>query len=1170
MLQLDCVSKSYTTGSFTQVALDEVSLAFRDNEFVSILGPSGSGKTTMLNVIGGLDHFDSGDLVIDGISTKEFKDRDWDAYRNNRIGFVFQSYNLIPHQTILANVELALTLSGVSPAERRKRARKALEDVGLGEHVDKRPSQLSGGQMQRVAIARALINDPEILLADEPTGALDSATSVQVMDLLREVAADRLVIMVTHNPELARQYSTRIVELADGRICSDTDPYRPSPEDMRSAAATRYTSMGFLTALTLSFNNLMTKKGRTIMTAFAGSIGIIGIAAILALANGVNAYIQEVEESTLSVYPLQIMSSGFDVSSMLVDLRGTTDNASGEGSGDESVKGEDRVGERRMVTSMFGSVGKNDLAALKTYLDGNGGDIQKHVQAIEYKYGVVPYLFTTEKNGDVRQVNPDTTFSAFGFGASSSSLFTSSSAFSSNVFSQMPSDLSLVQDQFDVKAGHWPQAHDELVLVLSRNGKIADIMSYTMGLRDHDELEDMVTKLVNEEEFEAPTDERSFTYDELMSPEFVAVPLALTYAYEDEFGVWTSKAEDQEYMKSIVRDGLKLHIVGIVQAKEDVDATSLTQGIYYTSGLTRWLMDQAASSRIVRDQLAEPTKNVISGKSFEAEAKERGKEGNFDMDSLFSIDEGKMKDAFKVDANGLDFSNMDFSGLDFSSLASAFDLSSMNSGLDLSGMALPAMDFSGLSGLDFSDVSFDMSGIDLSGIELSDLLDPDVLATLAPYFERIDVAKLMEGVTPTVDTAKIRLAVAEAIQGLGPYLGEHRSSITSVDSMRQAIHDYFAQDALRQKLREGAVGAVTFSDADKARMTQNLMNQMKEVELTEDEKQRIGERTQEVASKLAAQVAGQFAEKMASQLESKLSQALGQTLGSTMQAYMEQVMTAVMTQLGTRMQEQLTGALSTSMQQAMGSVMERMMQQMADVFSVDEKAFAEAFEFKMDEKELSQLMSTLMSTERTSYDKNLVKLGYTSIDKPSEIDIYPVNFDSKAEVTKVLDDYNNRMREEDEGKVITYTDVVGALMTSVTDIVNMISYVLIAFVAISLIVSSIMIGVITYISVLERKKEIGILRSIGASKRDVSRVFNAETVIEGFVSGVMGVTITAIACIPANIIVEQIHGIHDIARLPVGAAIILIGISVFLSFIAGLIPSSKAAKADPVEALRSE
>ncbi|MEE1160241.1 MAG: ABC transporter ATP-binding protein, partial [Atopobiaceae bacterium] len=368
MLQLDCVSKSYTTGSFTQVALDEVSLAFRDNEFVSILGPSGSGKTTMLNVIGGLDHFDSGDLVIDGISTKEFKDRDWDAYRNNRIGFVFQSYNLIPHQTILANVELALTLSGVSPAERRKRARKALEDVGLGEHVDKRPSQLSGGQMQRVAIARALINDPEILLADEPTGALDSATSVQVMDLLREVAADRLVIMVTHNPELARQYSTRIVELADGRICSDTDPYRPSPEDMRSAAATRYTSMGFLTALTLSFNNLMTKKGRTIMTAFAGSIGIIGIAAILALANGVNAYIQEVEESTLSVYPLQIMSSGFDVSSMLVDLRGTTDNASGEGSGDESVKGEDRVGERRMVTSMFGSVGKNDLAALKTYL----------------------------------------------------------------------------------------------------------------------------------------------------------------------------------------------------------------------------------------------------------------------------------------------------------------------------------------------------------------------------------------------------------------------------------------------------------------------------------------------------------------------------------------------------------------------------------------------------------------------------------------------------------------------------------------------------------------------------------------------------------------------------------------------------------------------------------
>ena len=1168
MLQLERVSKSYTTGTFTQVALDEVSLAFRDNEFVSILGPSGSGKTTMLNVIGGLDHFDSGDLVIDGISTKRFKDRDWDAYRNNRIGFVFQSYNLIPHQTILANVELALTLSGVSPAERRDRARKALEDVGLGDHVDKRPSQLSGGQMQRVAIARALINDPEILLADEPTGALDSTTSVQVMDLLREVAADRLVIMVTHNPDLARQYSTRIVELADGCIRSDTDPYMPAPEDMRNASPTRYTSMGFLTALSLSFNNLMTKKGRTIMTAFAGSIGIIGIAAILALANGVNAYIQDVEESTLSVYPLQIMSSGFDFTSMLVDLQGTT-GEEGE-AGENATQNKELVGERRMVTSMFGSVGKNDLAALKTYLDGNGGNIQKHVQAIEYKYGVVPYLYTVEKDGDVRQVNPDTTFSAFGLGASSSSLFASSSFFSSNVFSQLPSDLSLFEDQFDVRAGRWPQGNDELVLVLSRNGTIADVMSYAMGLRDHAELEDMVSKLVNEEEFEAPTDERSFTYDELMKPEFVAVPLSRTFAYEDEYGVWTSKIDDKEYMKGLVKDGLKLHIVGIVQAKEDVDATSLSQGIYYTSDFTHWLMDQAASSRIVQDQLADPTKNVISGKTFDAEAKERGQNSDFDMGSLFSIDENKMKDAFKIDSDGMDFSNMDFSGMDFSNLASALDFSSIGANMDLSGMSLPEMDLSGLSGMDFSDISFDMSGIDLSGLEMSDLMAPEVLATLAPYFDKIDVAKLMEGVNPTVDSAKIRLAVMDAMQGLGPYMRDRRSSITDEDSMRQVIRDYFAQDSVRQTLREGAIGAVTFSDADRARLAQNLMDQMKDVELSAEEKQKLGETTQEIASKLAAQVAGQFAEKMSSQLEAKLSQALGQTLATALQTYMEQAMTTVMTQLGASMQEQLTDALSTTMQQAMGSMMERMMQQMADVFHVDEKAFAEAFQFKMDQKELSQLMMTLMSTERTSYDNNLVKLGYASKDKPSEIDVYPVNFDSKAAVTQVLDEYNDRMRTEDEGKVITYTDVVGALMSSVTEIVNMISYVLIAFVAISLIVSSIMIGVITYISVLERKKEIGILRSIGASKRDVSRVFNAETVIEGFVSGVMGVSITAIGSIPANIIVEEIHDVPNIARLPFGAAIILIFISIFLSFIAGLIPSRKAAKADPVEALRSE
>ena len=431
MLQLEHIRKSYTTNSFTQVALDDVCVAFRDNEFVSILGPSGSGKTTLLNVIGGLDHFDSGDLLIDGISTREYRDRDWDAYRNNRIGFVFQSYNLIPHQTILANVELALTLSGVSAAERRERARKALEDVGLGEHVDKRPSQLSGGQMQRVAIARALINDPEILLADEPTGALDSHTSVQVMDLLRTVAADRLVIMVTHNPDLAHQYSTRIVELTDGRICADSDPFLPGADDLRDAKPARRTSMSFLTALSLSFNNLMTKKGRTLMTAFAGSIGIIGIAAILALANGVNAYIHEVEEDTLSVYPLQIMSSGFDMTSMIVDVESETEVAiETQKSGEE--KG--TVRETRMVTNMFSRVGKNDLASLKEYLDANGGGINSYVQDIEYLYGVVPYIYDLTDEGKVRQVNPDTAFNALGFGNSSSSLMASSSSFSTNVF----------------------------------------------------------------------------------------------------------------------------------------------------------------------------------------------------------------------------------------------------------------------------------------------------------------------------------------------------------------------------------------------------------------------------------------------------------------------------------------------------------------------------------------------------------------------------------------------------------------------------------------------------------------------------------------------------------------------------------------------------------------
>ncbi len=1156
MLQLDHICKSYTTGTFTQIALDNVSLAFRDNEFVSILGPSGSGKTTLLNVVGGLDHFDSGDLLIDGISTKEYKDRDWDTYRNNRIGFVFQSYNLIPHQTVLSNVELALTLSGVSPAERKQRARKALEDVGLGDHVDKRPSQLSGGQMQRVAIARALINDPEILLADEPTGALDSTTSVQVMDLLRQVASDRLVIMVTHNPDLAREYSTRIVELADGRIRSDTNPFVPNAADMRSAKPPRLTSMSFLTALALSFNNLMTKKGRTIMTAFAGSIGIIGIAAILALANGVNAYIAEVEEDTLSVYPLQITSSGFDITSMMVDARGEMSNddaPSQDGSTTEVVL----IKEQRTVGRVFGSVGKNDLATLKEYLDDNGGGINDYVQDIEYLYGVIPQIFTIEKDGDVRQVNPDNTFASLGIGGSTSAVFSSAaSRFSTNVFSELPSDLSLLQSQYYVKAGRWPKSRDELVVVLSMNGKVIDFVSYALGLREYSELEDMVRKFSEQEEYQAPTDERSYTYKQLMARTFRVVPASQFYEYEPDFNVWTSKQTDEEYIKQLVGNAQELRIVGVVSPKEDVEATTITQGIYYTSDLTKWLMQQAADSTIVKEQLANPSINVMSGKSFDAEAKER--RSDIDMGSLFSIDQSKLANAFKIDASALNLS-----GLDLSGMSGAMDLS----GMDLSTIDMPQLDLSQINLSDLSGLQFDFSDLDLSGINMDELLTPEVMASLMPYFSNVDAAGILDGVTPTIDYGAVQQAVVAVVAGLPQYLQDNPPDLQNPQSVYAAVSEYMAQPQVRATLMEGMVKAVSFDQANREKLAANLRAQMKTAydDLSDEERASMDKATEEVAAKLAGQVADQLSEKLAGQIQEQLATTLGQALGSMLQSFLAQAMGTYMTGMASALQTQLSGALGESMSGMFSSL------DFANMFSLDKDSFADAFKMNMDQQQLTELLTTLMTTERTSYENNLAKLGYASEKKPTEIDIYPISFDAKAEVTRILDEYNDARRQEgDEGKAITYTDIVGALMSSVTDIVNMISTVLIAFVAISLVVSSIMIGVITYISVLERKKEIGILRSIGASKRDISRVFNAETVIEGLVSGLMGVIITALACIPANIIVENIFGVHRVARLPFMAALVLVGVSVFLSFVAGLIPSSKAAKADPVEALRSE
>ena len=1091
MLQLLNICKSYTTADFTQTALDNVSVSFRDNEFVAILGPSGSGKTTLLNIVGGLDHYDSGNLIIDGISTEQYKDKDWDAYRNNRIGFVFQSYNLIPHQTVLSNVELALTLSGVSRAERHDRAVAALQKVGLGDHVNKKPSQLSGGQMQRVAIARALINDPEILLADEPTGALDSKTSVQIMDLLTEIANDRLVIMVTHNPELAEDYATRIVTLTDGVIRSDTDPYEPTAEDMRvSEKPARRTKMSFLTALSLSFKNLMTKKGRTLMTAFAGSIGIIGIAAILSLANGVNNYIKSVEEETLSEYPLQIQSTGFDMTSMMLGAATGAGGNTGEAEGDGD---QDKVGVTEMVTNMFSSIGSNDLASLKEYLDSGQSDIDQYTNAIEYTYNVAPQIYSSNTD-KLRQVNPDKSLSALGLGSTASSNSLMSMSMSTDVFYEMPSDPNLYESQYDVKAGHWPENHNEVVLVFTGNGNISDFMLYTLGLRDANEFDDMVKKFAAEEEVTAPDNIEQPTYDDILGITFKLVQATDYYVHDDEFNVWKDKTDDTDYMRNLVNNGEDVKIVGIVQPREDATATMLSSGINYPSTLTDYVIEQAASSTIVKDQLAHPDTNVFTDKPFGEEDDGEG----FDMQSLFTIDGDAIQAAFKFDESAL-----------------TSGLSGMS--LDLSGLSL---DMGSLPAFDGSSIALDPSSIDMGQmIDFSDI--------------KLD----LKDVQPKMDSAKMQAAMEDIMAGFNPWYKQWAQDQAAQGNdptdMEAAAKAYLESEEVQKKIADAIMGSIDMKQATEALQTQ----------------------LQQQLSAKMQQAVPAMAQALESQLQASITTAMSSYMQNVLGAYMQQMQTALETQV------------SAAMQQSMNQIAANM----SNAMSIDESAFANAFRMNMDENDLTELMMSMMGKEDASYDNNLKKLGYADFNKPSGIDIYPIDFESKEKVIGILDAYNDRMTADGEDdKVITYTDFVGTLMASVTDIVNMISYVLVAFVAISLVVSSIMIGVITYISVLERKKEIGILRSIGASKGDISRVFNAETIIVGFTAGVIGIGLTMLACIPANAIVYSLFDVANVASLPWQAAVILVAISVFLTFLAGLIPSSAASRKDPVEALRSE
>lgn len=1146
MLQIQHICKEYRTGNLVQKALDDVSLNLRDNEFVAILGPSGSGKTTFLNIIGGLDRYDSGDLIINGISTKKYKDRDWDSYRNHTIGFVFQSYNLIPHQTVLSNVELALTISGIGKEERRKRAIDALKKVGLGEQLHKRPSQMSGGQMQRVAIARALVNDPDILLADEPTGALDSDTSIQVMDLLKEVAKDRLVVMVTHNPELAEEYATRIVNLRDGKICSDTDEYIVDEQTLKEPEHKNMgkSSMSFLTALALSFNNLKTKKARTLLTSFAGSIGIIGIALILALSNGVNGYIQSIEEETLSEYPLQIQSTGFDITSMMVGNTGT-DDKSKDSSGKKNKDGQVKVME--MVTNMFSKMNTNDLKSLKKHLEKDNDALKSYTNAVEYDYDVDPQIYREDSDG-VRQVHPDKSFSSIGIGADSGANSMMSSMMSTNVFYRMPKNTSLYEKQYDVKAGRWPKKYNECVLVLSQDGGMSDFLLYTLGLRDQMELDDMIKAFASEEEIKTPSSLGTYTYKDILNKEFKLVNQADYYEYDSQYKVWKDKSDNAEYMKKLVAAGEDIKIVGIVQPAEGSKATALNMGIGYPYSLMTHVAEEAKNSEIVKQQKASPDINVFTGEKIGEDSGDNG----LDMNSLFSVDEDALQKAFGM--GDTDLAGSLGNSLDFSkavNLQDAFNLDVKVKPGGMQKMAVSLME--GYQAYAKTHPEADYSHL---GDNFSEYLKTDgAKQIMKKYFSKI----LKESGKVTITEEKVQKLLTDIMQGFEKYVKDQGIGDISADQYgtyfrqylqtaeaKQIITDWvndlykdvdieISEADLQAMAQELAAGYLSYAQekgyADVTKMGENFAAYLG----TADGKQRLSNGLSETLDMKS--------------LESQLS--------SGMNAYMKQAMGAYAKSFG--------NALETQIGQNLQSVM-------TDAMKVDTDAFAKAFQFNMTEDDLTELMMSMSGTASATYDSNLQKLGYADFAKPSEIDIYPKDFESKEQVVDYLDRYNKKMEKagKDE-QVISYTDVVGTLMSSVTDIVNTISYVLIAFVAISLVVSSIMIGVITYISVLERKKEIGILRAIGASKRNVSQVFNAETFIIGLCAGLIGIGLTLLLLLPGNMIIHTVADNSNVnAVLPVIPALVLIALSVVLTLLGGLIPSKKASKSDPVTALRTE
>lgn len=1132
MLQIKEIRKQYKTGDFIQKALDGISLNLRDSEFVAVLGPSGSGKTTLLNIIGGLDRYDSGDLIINGVSTKDYTDRDWDSYRNHTIGFVFQSYNLIPHQSVLSNVELALTISGASEEERKRKAEEVLRQVGLEEHMNKKPNQLSGGQMQRVAIARALVNNPDILLADEPTGALDSDTSVQVMDLLHEVAKDRLVVMVTHNPELAEKYATRIVKLKDGRITDDSNPFTVEDTGDTEHRNLGRASMSFRTALALSFNNLLTKKARTLLVSFAGSIGIIGIALILALSNGVNGYIDSIEEETLSEYPVQIEKTSFDFTSFM----GTrTKEAEDLKNYSKTETDSTKVTEIQTITAMINTLDSNDLKSFKKHLEKEETDrkLKKYASAIEYNFDVLPQIYLIN-NGSFRKVNPDQTFQSLGLGSEMSSSTIMSMSMTTDTFYALPDSSSMYKGQYELRAGRWPEKYNEVIVILSPNGKITDMTLYTLGLKDTRDLEKAVKKFAAGKKASLDEEAGTFSTKKILGTKFRLINQSDFYVYNSAKGVWTDKSANRAHIKSLLKNrSEEIIVVGIIQPKKDASVTPLLPGIGYKKSLKSHIIKVSAKSKATRAQLNTPKKNIFTGKPFDEKA---------DMDDMFSTDPNAFKDIFSFDPSKIKLdpsalTDMDLSDMDFAKIIK-------DAGGNVTEKKVRALFQSLMTGYDKYSKNNSKTSIQalqkgISQYMASKEVQQIIVSELAPQIQQ-----MMSQIFTQENVANI---VKTVMSGFGQYVNDH--GYTDMSKLNEYLEEYLASPEA-QALMEKAISDIMGSADIDFSLTEQQLNSLASKIIAgypayaKNNNLADFNSVEEGFMKYLQTKDGQ--KRLEKGINSMVDMdALGKSASKELQKSMASAMTAFSAQL------------ASSLQNAMN-------------FDVDK--LASLFNMDMSEEEMQEMMATMMSKKTSNYEGNLKTLGYADMSDPYEIVIYPKDFDSKEKVVEIIEDYNKEVKENGQkDRVIAYTDVVGTLMSSVTDIIDAIGYVLIAFVSISLVVSSIMIGVITYISVLERNKEIGILRAIGASKRNISNVFNAETFMIGALAGIMGVLISNLLLIPGNMIIKAVtNGAKIHASIPIPAMAILILLSIILTLIGGLIPSRKAAKSDPVTALRTE